>query len=212
MLLIYMVSVTAEDTYRPSASKKVFFKTIQLARNVLIAASKVSSKSAAPCNEVWNNRNRTFGLTPVQLHVLSTIQQLHLYASVFQSVLASNQCAVVEDVRTTHSFVMITPCGPRNSWPHLAVSWEGHLCYRMPSKDSDLACNLLDIKWLQQRLSCPGLYHWRLKVRQWILNFIPRLAPAMKGIDAWKGYPANKFQCGQRNFRTSLKVRTSLKE
>ncbi len=51
------------------------------------AASKVSSKSVAPCNEVWNVGNRTFGLTLVQLHVLSAIQQLHQYAMVFQMCL-----------------------------------------------------------------------------------------------------------------------------
>ncbi len=72
---------------------------------------------------------------------------------------------------------MRTPCGPRNSPPHLAVLWEGRLGYRMPSKDSDRAYNLLNIKWLQQSLSSPGLYDRRLKVRQWMLNSIPRLAP-----------------------------------
>ncbi len=62
------------------------------------AASKVSSKSVAPCsNEVWNIGNRTFGLTLIQLHVLSAIQQLHLYAIFFRNVLASNRRAVVEE-------------------------------------------------------------------------------------------------------------------
>ena len=61
------------------------------------AASKVSSISVAQCNEVWNIGNRTFGLTLVQPHVLSTIQQLHWYAIVFQNVLASNQHVVVEE-------------------------------------------------------------------------------------------------------------------
>ncbi len=42
--------------------------------------------------------------------------------------------------------VMRTPCGPRNSPPHLAVSWECSLGYRMPSKDSDRACNLFNIR------------------------------------------------------------------
>jgi len=61
------------------------------------AAGKVSSISVAPCNEVWNIGNRTFGLTLVQPHVLSAIQQLHRYAIVFQNVLASNQRVVVEE-------------------------------------------------------------------------------------------------------------------
>jgi hypothetical protein len=61
------------------------------------AADKVSSISVAPCNEVWNIGNRTFGLTLLQLHVLSSIQQLHLYAIVCQNVLAFNQRAVVEE-------------------------------------------------------------------------------------------------------------------
>ena len=47
------------------------------------AAGKVSSISVAPCNEVWNIGNRTFGLTLVQLHMLFAIQQLHWYALVF---------------------------------------------------------------------------------------------------------------------------------
>ncbi len=61
------------------------------------AAGKVSSISIAPCNEVWNIGNRTFGLTLVQLHVLSAIQQPHWYAIVFQNVLAFNQLAVVKE-------------------------------------------------------------------------------------------------------------------
>ncbi len=61
------------------------------------AACKVSSISVAPCNEVWSIGNRTFGLTLVQLHVLSAIQQFQWYAIVFQNVLASNQRAVVEE-------------------------------------------------------------------------------------------------------------------
>ncbi len=61
------------------------------------AASKVSSISVAPCNEVWNIGNRIFGLTLVQPQVLSAIQQLNWYAIVFQNVLASNQRAVVEE-------------------------------------------------------------------------------------------------------------------
>ncbi len=36
-----------------------------------------------------------------QLHVLSAIQQLHLYAIVFRNVLASNQRAVVEEATYT---------------------------------------------------------------------------------------------------------------
>ncbi len=51
---------------------------LQLARNVLNQLpAKFPANSVAPCNEVWNIWNRTFGLTLVQLHVLSTIQQLH---------------------------------------------------------------------------------------------------------------------------------------
>ena len=64
---------------------------------------------------------------------------------------------------------MRTPCGPRNCQLYLAVWWEGRLGYRMPSKDSDWACKLLNIRWLQQSLSGPGLYNRRLNVRQWIL-------------------------------------------
>jgi hypothetical protein len=41
----------------------------------------------------------------------------------------------------------------------------------MPSKDSDPACNVLNIKWLQPCLSCPGLYDRRLKVRQMDVKF-----------------------------------------
>ncbi len=51
------------------------------------AASKVSSKSVAPCNEVWYIGNRTFGLTLVQLHVLSAIQQLIGMKSSFEMYL-----------------------------------------------------------------------------------------------------------------------------
>ncbi len=40
------------------------------------AAGKVSSISLAQCNEAWSIGNRTFGLTLVQTHVLSVIQQL----------------------------------------------------------------------------------------------------------------------------------------
>ena len=78
--------------------------------------------------------------------------------------------------RTSHSFVMRTPCGPRNCQLYLAVWWEGRLGYRMPSKDLDRACN---IRWLQQSLPGPGLYNWRLNVRQWILCTIPRLASSI---------------------------------
>ncbi len=89
MLWIYMISVTAKDKCRSSASKEGFPKDhLQL---------EESSKFSAPCNEVWNIGNRTFGLTLVQLHVLSAIQQLHLYAIVFRNVLASNQRAVLEE-------------------------------------------------------------------------------------------------------------------
>ncbi len=45
---------------------------LQLARNVLNQLRvKFQANSVAPCNEVWNTGNRTFGLTLVQLHVLS---------------------------------------------------------------------------------------------------------------------------------------------
>jgi hypothetical protein len=77
---------------------------LQLARNVLNQLpEKFPANSIAPCNEVWNIGNRTFGLTLVQLHALSSIQQLHLYAIVFQSVLASNQRAVVELEEATYN-------------------------------------------------------------------------------------------------------------
>jgi hypothetical protein len=59
---------------------------LQLARNILNQLPvKIPANSVAPCNEVWNigDRTVTFGLTLVQLHVLSAIQQLHWYAIVF---------------------------------------------------------------------------------------------------------------------------------
>ena len=46
---------------------------------------------------------------------------------------------------------------------YLAVLWEGRLGYRMPSKDSDRARNLLNIKWLQLSLSGPDRYDRRPK-------------------------------------------------
>ena len=71
---------------------------LQLARNVSNQLPvKFPANSVAQCNEVWNIGNRTFGLTLVQPHVLSAIQQLRRYAIVFQKVLASNQRAVVEE-------------------------------------------------------------------------------------------------------------------
>ncbi len=155
---------------------------VQLARNVLNQLPvKFPANSVAQCNEVWNIGDRTFGLTLVQLHVLSAIQQLHRYAVVFRNVLASNQCAVVEEATYSPLICYENSCGPRNSQPHLAVLWEGCLGYRIPCKDSDLACNLLNIKWLQQSLSGPGLYDWRLKVSQWMLNSIPRSHESYQG-------------------------------
>ena len=74
---------------------------LQLARNVLNQRPvKLSANSVvllAPSNEVWNIGDRILVLILVQLHVLTTIQQLQRYAIVFRNVLASNQRAVVEE-------------------------------------------------------------------------------------------------------------------
>jgi hypothetical protein len=153
----------------------------QLARNVLNQLPvKFPGNLVAPCNEVWNIGNRTFGLTLVQLHVLSTIQQLHRYAIVFRNVLASNQRAVVEEATYNPLICYRNSLWTKKQPATFGSVVEGRLGYIMPSKDSDRASNLLNIKWWQQSLPClgtPGLYDRRLKVRQWRLNSIPRLAP-----------------------------------
>ncbi len=56
---------------------------------------------------------------------------------------------------------MRTPCGPRNSPPYLAVSWEGSLGYCMPSKDSDRACKLQPIE--HQMVATKFLLSWPLR-------------------------------------------------
>jgi hypothetical protein len=47
--------------------------------------------------KIWNILDKIFMPIHVQLHALSTIQQLQLYAIVFQNVLASNWISAVEE-------------------------------------------------------------------------------------------------------------------
>ena len=151
---------------------------LQLARNVLNQLPvKFSANSVAPSNEVWNIGDRIFAQILVKLHALTAIQQLQRYAIVFEDVLALNQHGVVEEATYIPLVCYEASCGPRNSLLYLAVWWEGRLGYRMPSKNSDRTCKLLNIRWLQQSLSCLGLYNRRLNVRQWILCTILRSAP-----------------------------------
>jgi hypothetical protein len=85
---------------------------LQMARNVLYQLPvlvKFPANSVVPCNEVWSIGDRSFVQILVQLLMLSTIQQLYLYAIVFNNVLASNQRAVVEEEHTTYSFVLRAP-------------------------------------------------------------------------------------------------------
>ncbi len=58
---------------------------------------KFTANSVAPSNEVWKIGDRVFALIIVQLHALTTIQQLQLYSIVLQNVLAPYQRAVVEE-------------------------------------------------------------------------------------------------------------------
>ena len=73
----------------------------QLARNTLnqlpVKCLVNSVARLAPSNEAWNIGDRIFAPILVQLHALTTIQQLRRYAIVFRDVLASNQRAVVEE-------------------------------------------------------------------------------------------------------------------
>ncbi len=99
-------------------SKEGFLEDyLQLVRNVLNQLPvKFPANSVEPCNEL-------------------------LYAIVFRNMLASTQRAMIEEA--THNPLICyesylwSQCGPRDSLPHLAVSWEGSLGYSMPSKDSD---------------------------------------------------------------------------
>ena len=82
-------------------SKERFLKDhSQLARNVLnqlpVKFSVNSVAQLASSNEVWNIGVRIFAPILVQLHALTTIQQLQRCAIVFRNVLAANQRAVVE--------------------------------------------------------------------------------------------------------------------
>ena len=133
--------------------------------------AKFPANSVAPSNGVWKNGDRIFAQILVQQHALTAIQQLQRYAIVFRNVLASNQHAVAKEA----TYISLI-CYENSLWTKkqpVAVWWEGRLGYRMPSKDSDRACN---IRWLQQSLSGPGLYNRRLNVRQWIQCTIPRSA------------------------------------
>ncbi len=142
---------------------------------------------------------------------------------------------------------MRTPCGPRNSPPHLAVSWEGRLGYRIPNKSLQLIEHqVVATKSLRSWPLRPALkgaqmdvkfhseictQHTMIEVMNHIkvllkltgkseyflfqddeyvtaMNSIPPgeimgrvhmadrsdKAPATKGIDTWKDYPANQFQ------------------
>ncbi len=126
----------AVDMYDQRASKEqmsfISFKEgfpkdhVQLALKILNQLPvKFLANSVAPCNEVWNIGNRTFGLTLVQLHVLSAIQQLHRYAIVFRNVLASNQRAVVEEATYNPLIWYENSLWTKKQPKHMAVSWEG---------------------------------------------------------------------------------------
>ncbi len=145
---------------------------LHLARNVLNQLPvkfPANSVQAVSCNEVWNIGDRTFLLIFVQLRMLSAIQQLHLYAIVFQNVLASNQFAVVEDA-------MYNPliCYESSLWTKKQPSTFGSVMgksSRLPYDQQQFwsRLHLLNIEWLQQNLFSLGLYNLRLKVRQWML-------------------------------------------
>jgi hypothetical protein len=141
------------------------------------AAGKVSSISVAPCNEVWNIGNRTFGLTLVQPHVLSAIQQLHRYAIVFQNVLASNQRAVVEEA--TYNPLI---CYENSLWTKKQPAVFGSVVgrpSRLPYAQQGLGSSLQLIE--HQVVATKSLQSWplqpALKGAPWMLNSIPRLAP-----------------------------------
>ena len=68
---------------------------------------------------------------------------------------------------------MRVSCRLSNNAPYSSV-WR-KVCFscRMPSKNWNVTCSLLKIRWLQQGSSRHGLYDGYLQVLQWMINSIP---------------------------------------